>query len=48
MPQTLRERSVYMVDGRGRDVSDVVGALGRLETLVTRHDMEVAPLSELR
>lgn len=48
MPATLRDRSVYMIDGRGRAVADVVVALGRLERLIRAHDLEVAPLSELR
>ncbi len=48
MPTILKDRSVYVVDGRGSDPRDLRAALAELEELLARDSISAAPLSALR
>jgi UDP-N-acetylglucosamine:LPS N-acetylglucosamine transferase len=48
MPKVLRDRAVYVLDGRGSTVYETRGALGQLEEQLSRENLQASPLSELR
>ena len=48
MPRDLRDRAVYVLDGRGSTAYETRGALVQLEQQLTRENLQSSPLSELR
>ncbi|MEO6468186.1 MAG: hypothetical protein ABIP21_03735, partial [Acidimicrobiia bacterium] len=48
MPKDLRDRGVYVLDGRGSSVRQTHGALALLQQELDRGNLESSPLSDLR
>jgi hypothetical protein len=48
VPTDLRDRAVYVIDGRGRDVADVEAALVSFHSELHHDRLSSGPLSELR
>jgi len=48
LPKDLRDRAVYVLDGRGSSANDTRIALGDLEHKLVTENLHSAPLSELR
>ena len=48
MPKDLRDRGVYVLDGRGSSARQTSGALAMLEQEMVREHLKCSPLSDLR